>query len=103
MNAFKDSQFEPEITPSPPPQARKKGRRLRTAANVRALVAHTLREIEASTTIDPTSRARLLLYGSQVLAKVIETTDVEQGLKEMEKKIQDLKRRREVEQGHAGR
>ena len=39
-----------------------KGRRLRSAPNVRALVASVLREVEASTTIDPAVRARLALF-----------------------------------------
>jgi hypothetical protein len=68
---------------------------------VRALVAHTLREIEASGTIDPTARARLLLYGSQILVKVIETSEFEKRLEEMATQVRELKRQREADQGVA--
>lgn len=51
--------------------AKSRGRRLRSPANVRALIAHVLREVEASN-MPVAEKSRILLFGSQTLLKAIE-------------------------------
>lgn len=68
---------------------RKKGRRLRSLENARAFVAGVIRQVEAGTMQE--DRARLLLYGAQVLTRVIEagqSADAE-ALRQMGLMLQD--------------
>ena len=76
---------------SPPAAPRKRGRRLRSAANVRGLVAQTLWDLESSEDIPAADRARLLLYGSQVLLKAIEAANREGGIAELEAALVDVR------------
>lgn len=62
---------------------------------MRALVASVLREVEAATSMDPADRARLLLYGAQVLTKVIETCETQAKWERVAKQVRELLEDRE--------
>jgi hypothetical protein len=87
MNSKKIAAREGDSLGSPPPPHRKRGRRLRSAANVRALVAHALRQIEDDTSLPLADRARLLFYGSQVLLKAIDEAENERRREELDSEL----------------
>jgi hypothetical protein len=67
----------PEI-PNPSPQSRGgRRRRLRTLENVRVFVAQTLRELEDHAEPGDPTVAKVKLYGAQILAGLIEKSDLE--------------------------
>ena len=67
------------LTPSPPA---KRGRRLATITNVRCALADVLRALE-NDQINPT-KGRVLIYGFSVLASLIEGSDLEARITELE-------------------
>ncbi len=68
-----------KLTPSPPT---KRGRRLASITNVRCALADVLRSLEDDT-INPT-KGRVLIYGFSTLAGLIEGSDLEARLTELE-------------------
>lgn len=70
----------------PTPQSRGgRARRLRTVRNVRSFVADVLREVEAHGEPGDPARARVMLYGAQVLGGLITGAEVEQRLEQLER------------------
>lgn len=72
-------------TPRPP---KPRGRRLRSVENVRAFVADVLRQVENSVpegeALD-VARARVMLYGASILASLVQGSDFEDRLRELER------------------
>jgi hypothetical protein len=67
------------LTPSPPA---KRGRRLATITNVRCALADVLRALE-NDTINP-SKGRVMIYGLSALAGLIEGSDLEARITDLE-------------------
>lgn len=65
----------------------KRGRSLKTLQAVRRLAADTVRDVERATPeeIPPVDRARLLLYGAQILQKLIVESDLEVRVNRLER------------------
>lgn len=76
------------MNPTSPPPPKRRGRRLRSVENVRAFVADVLRKVEASipegAPLDP-ARARVMLYGASILASLVQGSDFEERLRELER------------------
>ncbi len=74
--------------PASPPTPRRRGRRLRSVENVRAFVADVLRQVEGSVPegerLD-VARARVMLYGASILASLVQGSDFEDRLRELER------------------
>jgi hypothetical protein len=64
------------------PSSPRKRRRLKSVANVRIFVADVLRQLEAEALeID---RARVMLYGAQILSSIIKDSEFEQRIVALE-------------------
>ncbi len=76
------------MNPTTPPTPKRRGRRLRSVENVRAFVASVLRAVEESVPeggkLD-VGRARVMLYGASILAGLVQGSDFEDRLRELEK------------------
>ncbi len=83
--------------PTPPPPPRKRPtRRLRSAENVRAFVADTIRRVESEgedLPLDP-RRARVLLYGASILAQLVQAADFEERLRALERQVAEQQGKR---------
>jgi hypothetical protein len=85
------------ISPVPPiekavQQTKGRGRRLRTPANVRALIASQIRAVEGDPTLTTAVRARLL---AQLSARLLEAIALADGYKEVQRRLDELIRERE--------
>lgn len=67
-----------------------RGRSLKTLQQVRRLASDAVRYVEklGPEEITPTDRARLMLYGAQILGRIIPLADLEPRLKALELKRQ---------------
>lgn len=76
------------MNPTSPPPPKRRGRRLRSIENVRAFVADVLRKVEGSVPegaqLD-VARARVMLYGASILASLVQGSDFEDRLRELER------------------
>ena len=75
--------------PAPPSAAQSLGGkqpRLKTIRDVRVFVAKVLRDVKAHGDPGDPDRARVLLYGAQVLARVIYDADIERRLRALERR-----------------
>ena len=74
--------------PASPPTPRRRARRLRSAENIRAFVADVLRRVEGcvpeSERLD-VARAHVMLRGASVLASLVQGSDFEDRLRELER------------------
>ncbi len=70
-----------ELSPPPSPIERRR-RRLASVCNVRLALADCLRALEAGTL--ESSKARVLIYGYSVLVGIIQGTDIERRLMQLE-------------------
>lgn len=72
---------------------KRRGRRLRSCENVRALIAATLRDVEQSS-IPAAQKAKLLLYGAQTLIHAIQAADasVQAEIRETQKIVEHLQK-----------
>ncbi len=69
------------------PVSKKRGRRLYSLQNIRTLLADVLRQVEADAPEKPSdrvARARVLIYGAQVMGELIRATDIEERLAALE-------------------
>lgn len=74
---------KPHVPPPPPPT--KRGRRLKTAGNVRRALADVVRKLETGDLVE--RRANALTYALSTLANVISASDTEQRLKALEERL----------------
>lgn len=103
MDAAQDAENKPQRAHSPSSQARRKGRRLRSVRNARALIAATIRSVEADTAMDPAQRARLLFYGAQTLMTAISKCDLDRKLDDLIAQLRDAKKIAEERRRAEGR
>ncbi len=76
-----------------PPGVKRRGPRLATAKNHRAVVAREIRRLLASD-LKPAARARLVFTGMKLLHELTEATVRERQIRDLERKYADLTAKR---------